>query len=436
MLFRNAILCAVVVCPWAMAEPSTIDLQQQIQQLTTDYNQRLEQLEEEVSTPKPANPSAFNPQLSVIIDGRLSHYQSDADQYHLSGYGIGGEAGLASEGFALGHSEITAVANADDKFSGKLTLAIHQEAGETHVEMEEAYLESLALVNGLTLRGGRFFAGIGYLNQQHDHAWDFADAPLVYAAFWGNNYIDDGIRLSFIVPTDIYMEIGTDLLAGGGYPAAGERPTNMGAQVYFINLGGDFNESNSWQSGLSYFTSTPKGRESSGVDASSVNNTTTESSFTGSSQIIGSSFIYKWAPNGNYKNQNIRTQAEFFYREENGDISIVDSIPATASSLVSKQSGFYLQTTFQFSPQWATGIRYDHLNGSNHGNNLSTLTLAGLNTNTLKKPTRYSAMIQWQPSEFSRIRLQFNDDQSQSYSDKQVMLQYTLSLGTHGAHSF
>jgi len=43
----------------------------------------------------------------------------------------------------------------------------------------------------------------------------------------------------------------------------------------------------------------------------------------------------------------------------------------------------------------------------------------------------------WSPSEFSRLRLQFNQDKSQiGLTDNQVFLQYIFSLGTHGAHKF
>jgi hypothetical protein len=46
-------------------------------------------------------------------------------------------------------------------------------------------------------------------------------------------------------------------------------------------------------------------------------------------------------------------------------------------------------------------------------------------------------MIDWSPSEFSRIRLQFARDYSRAdATDNQVFLQYIASLGAHGAHKF
>jgi hypothetical protein len=52
-------------------------------------------------------------------------------------------------------------------------------------------------------------------------------------------------------------------------------------------------------------------------------------------------------------------------------------------------------------------------------------------------PERVSAMLDWSPSEFSRFRLQYNQDKSQiGITDNQIYLQYILSLGTHGAHKY
>ena len=46
-------------------------------------------------------------------------------------------------------------------------------------------------------------------------------------------------------------------------------------------------------------------------------------------------------------------------------------------------------------------------------------------------------MIDYSPSEFSRLRLQVARDKSVPGStDNEIMLQYIMSLGTHGAHKF
>jgi hypothetical protein len=52
-------------------------------------------------------------------------------------------------------------------------------------------------------------------------------------------------------------------------------------------------------------------------------------------------------------------------------------------------------------------------------------------------PSRATAMIDWSPSEFSRLRLQFGRDKARgNATDNQIYLQYVMSLGTHAAHAF
>jgi hypothetical protein len=46
-------------------------------------------------------------------------------------------------------------------------------------------------------------------------------------------------------------------------------------------------------------------------------------------------------------------------------------------------------------------------------------------------------MLDWSGTEFSRIRLQLAEDKSRAdVTDRQVLVQYILSLGAHGAHRF
>ena len=118
-----------------------------------------------------------------------------SEDYLVPGYPLGGEAGPAPEGLSLAETEISISANVDDKFTAMLTLPIAIEDGEVAVELEEAWVETLAMPGGLSLRMGRFYSDIGYLNDRHFHSWDFADQPLVYQAFLGGQYLDDGLQL-------------------------------------------------------------------------------------------------------------------------------------------------------------------------------------------------------------------------------------------------
>jgi hypothetical protein len=85
---------------------------------------------------------------------------------------------------------------------------------------------------------------------------------------------------------------------------------------------------------------------------------------------------------------------------------------------------------------WRVGYRYDRLNSGT--TNLSApLTAADFPILAAYNPTKHTVMIDWSPSEFSRVRLQAASDKSRSdVTDHQVFLQYIVSLGAHGAHKF
>jgi hypothetical protein len=432
-IFRNTMICVLLSNPLVALSATDEELSKKLEAL----EQRLQIVEQEKADASSSQSSSqignkgFNPAISVILDGVYASYKNDPDDYALSGYALGGEAGLAPEGFSLGHSEIMLSNNIDDKFFGQLTLAIAEHDGSTEVELEEAFFETLALGNGFSVRGGRFYSGIGYLNQQHEHAWDFQDAPLIYRGLFGNQYFDDGLRLSYVVPADLYIELGTEMFAGGKYPAGGKH-SGVGSWTAFVNLGGDIGVSHSWQSGVSYWSADNVEREYGGHDHGGVGEVPL---FEGDSHIVGFNAIYKWAPNGNYREQNVKLQFEYFSRDEEGDLTLLNSSPLETSTLNSQQNGWYAQAIWQFVRSWRVGIRYDMADSDNTGSDVAVLDEAGLISNG-HTPERASLMAEWVPSEYSRIRLQYNRDDSYQVTDDQLFLQYTFSMGAHGAHQY
>ncbi len=378
--------------------------------------------------------NAFNPALSVILDGTYAAYDNDPDQYRIPGFPSGGhEGGLIKEGFSVGHTEISASASIDQLFYGKLTLAVADHEGSTEVELEEAYFETLGLSNGFNIKGGRFYSAIGYLNQQHAHQWDFADAPLVYRSFFANQLSDDGLQVTYLAPTDTYLLLGAEIADGSRYPAGGDQ-NGVGAWTAFANIGGDIGIEHSWQFGLSHWQANDiDDRSGAGHDHESEH--LEIPTFSGESKINGVNLVYKWAPNGDPTSRNFRLQFEYFERTEDGSISMQGSDPLETSSYDGDQNGWYAQAFYQFRPQWAAAVRYDQLGSHNRGSDKEILAEAGLD-NESHTPRRYSAMVEWLPSEYSRIRLQYNRDESYQQADNQVYVQYTMSLGAHAAHAF
>ena len=434
-------LCASASLSQAQAEETNDDMMLRVQAL----EQRIQEMdagqsEQQASGLSPdrvsparrrAGDNAFNPAISVILDGVYASYKNDPEEYQIPGYALGGEAELAPEGFSLGHSEITMSNNMDDKFFGQFTLAIAEHEGEVEVELEEAFFETLSLGHGFTIRGGRFYSALGYLNQQHPHAWDFQDAPLVYRGIFGNQYFDDGLRASYVTPTEVFLELGAEVFAGGKYPAGGQH-SGVGSWTGFLNTGGDIGTSHSWQAGVSYWAADAIEREYGGHDHGDAAEVPL---FEGDSNIVGANLIYKWAPGGNYREQNLKFQFEYFTRDDDGQLTLLDSSPLEESTLSSKQSGYYAQLRWKFLREWATAVRYDRLDSDNTGSDSDVLDEVGL-VSAGHTPVRASIMAEWIPSEFSRIRVQYNRDESYQVTDDQIYVQYTFSIGAHGAHAY
>jgi hypothetical protein len=378
--------------------------------------------------------SEFNPEISLILDGRYSHYNNDSD-YELPGFMLGGEAGRGEKGFSLGHNELVLSANIDDRYYGKMTTVLADHDGTTEVELEEAYIETLGLGGGATVKAGRFVSGIGYLNGQHPHSWDFADAPLIYRGLFGDALRDDGMQLSWVAPSSLYLKLGAELTRGAQFPAAGAANDGAGASAAFLKLGGDVGASHSWQIGLSHWQAEVVGRTSGGhahVDGDAV------PSYSGDSAISGIDAVWKWAPNGNAGVRNLKLQAEYFVHDEGGTVVIDDGDDSTtpeSSRYDGQQSGWYAQAIYQFMPRWRVGLRYDQLGSDNSGSDAVVLAEAGLDDEG-QHPRRTTLMLDYAYSEYSRLRLQYAQDESYEDNDDILILQYTMSLGDHGAHQF
>jgi len=443
------------------------DIRQQMEALRKAYESQLKALEERLQkaelqaiensailaekqqiSSKTTNASggfvsnAFNPAISLVLQGSVNSYSQNPDDYALPGFQIGGEAGLAAEGLTLDETELTASASVDQWFYAETTVALHDDNDDTDIDVEEAYADPLMLPAGLGGRFGRFYSDVGYLNRFHTHAWDFHDAPLAYRAFLGKQYRDDGVRVNWTAPTDMYVMFGAETYAGNQFPA-GESESVIGdVQTAFLKLGGDIGISHAWQAGVSALVADVNDREG---DGHSHGSDADGSSFTGDSDLYIADVVYQWAPGGNPGLRNFKLQAEYFYREEDGDITFTEGANTALMDYDGEQKGWYAQAVYQFMPHWRVGVRYDWLDADN---DLTVVNIGGFTDpeevvdesgfdSEGHDPKRWSIMADWSPSEFSRIRAQYNRDESRpDKTDNQWSLQYIMSLGAHGAHEF
>ncbi len=386
-----------------------------------------------------ARRNAFNPALSLILQGSANSYSQDPDAYALGGFQLGDEAGLAPRGMTLDESEMTLSANVDQVFYAQSTFALHDDAAGSEIAVEEAYVDPLALPAGVGARFGRFYSAVGYLNQMHSHAWDFHDEPLAYRAFLGRQYGDDGVRVTWTAPTDLYLMLGGETLAGKSFPAGEAQSVKGDVQTLFVKLGGDIGLSGAWQGGLSLLSAAVHDRQAAPSPNGSV------SLFSGDSDLYIADFVYKWAPGGNPDQRNLKLQTELFYRRENGAVEVAQAAAPAMMDYKGAQAGGYAQAIYQFVPHWRVGLRYDRLWADNRlrvsdtggfATAADVLAQSGLDDQG-HQPHRWSLMFDWSPSEFSRLRAQYNRDASRpGPSDNQWMLQYIMTVGSHGAHLF
>lgn len=364
--------------------------------------------------------NSFNPSIGVILNGRYGSYSENESEF--TGFAVGHEAERPDEGLRIDETEMNFSAQVDDKFSANATIAFHEHDGEDEVEIEEAYAQTTGLPGGLSAKAGRFFVPVGYLNELHAHMDDFADRPLPSRVFLNRHYSDDGVGVSWVLPTDFYSEIGAGGFRGRGFPAAGGDGGDVGAWNAYARTGGDIGSETSWRLGVS--TLQTDGIERSGHDDAVA--------FEGDSDLYAIDGRLTWAPQGNNRERELILQGEYFLRDENGAYDDTDA-GTGAVDYDDSQSGWYLQAVYKFDPQWRLGARYSALSAGD--------VPAGLAGSALDDgghdPWAASGMVDWSNSEFSRVRFQYNyEELAADQDDSQFIVQYIMSIGAHGAHPF
>ena len=373
--------------------------------------------------------NAFNPAMSLILSGLYTHTSRDPKNYAISGFQLPSDAevGPGTRGLSLAESELGFAASIDPWLRGAANIALH---ADNSVSVEEAYLQTTSLGNGLSLKAGRYFSGVGYLNPQHAHTWDFVDNPLAYQALLGTQYGDDGVQLSWLAPIDHYVELGAEIGRGRSFPSTDTGRNGAGMSAFTAHTGGDVGDSHNWRAGLSVLNAKA---DEQGLVATNAAGSTVANAFSGSTRVWIADAVWKWAPNGNATRTSFKLQGEYLHSTRSGslvyDVGGADSVGAYRAV----QSGWYLQAVYQFMPRWRVGLRTERLNpGSpDYGLNASAFAVSDY------KPRKSTLMVDFNPSEFSRVRLQFARDGSrEGASDNQILLQYQMSLGAHGAHSY
>jgi len=405
---------------------------------------------------KPAEERSFSqsqyiPDISLVTD--FSYVYRDIDDSELQHLGIPGIVhGLmgshdhdgenhatynANNGFNFNYAELVLSSSVDPYFN--MDAVFH--FSEHGVEIEEAYFTTTSLPAGLRLRGGKILSEFGRINSQHAHFWDFGDMPLVYEAFLGSHGINElGVQLQWVAPMEHYLMIGAEALQGTNEsmfgnaaisnPNAVEGAAPLASEVRapslfvgYVKTAFDIGETTILP-GLScaYGSS----RLDHFGDAENPH------AFAGNSALYGADLTVKHY----FDSYSFLTwQSEWLMRDMDGTQYDSNGTVTSSTDLEKKQAGYYIQLVYAYDKNWRAGVRYDNIYQND-------VTEGGTGLDLPDNFNRYSAMAEYHPSEFSRIRLQYNrndalyNEEGERQDINTVMLQVNIAIGAHGAHDF
>ncbi len=452
------------------------ELRTLIEALRSDYEQRLSELEQRLESAERAAASAerqptpsvaaqrtvatpqggsvtvgnaFNPQISVILDGGYYHDDSGGNgnvllnetiQPSLGGHGEAehdhAHGADIENGFNLRETEIAFTAAVDPYFDAAVYLAL-ESGGE--VEIEEAWFATRNLPAGLRLKAGKFLSDIGYLNNQHPHVWSFVDQNLAYQNLLGGHGLQDiGLQLTWLPDLPIYTVFGAEILQGdqdrltafvgedAERQALGLSAQKDGPRLYslFAKFSPELGYDHALRLGASYI----RGRQHQEVHEEPLFETGLE----GDSALWGIDVVYKYDNASAYGYRDFNLQAE--YLQSNKDLLVRSGDPATIGNARNLTTdGVYIQGLYGFAPRWQLGLRYDALGRTNE--------VSGDIRQRFDSSDRWSSVLTWTPTEFSRLRLQYSRSDITTIDGIReefdtLWLQWILSMGTHGAHNF
>jgi hypothetical protein len=336
-------------------------------------------------------------------------------------------------GFSLGNAEIAFDGAVDPYFKGFANILLKlDENNETEIELEEAYLQTISLPANLQLKAGQFFAAFGRQNPQHPHQWAFADQPIILNRAFGPDGLRNlGAQVSWLVPTPFYTEAFLGVFNGQGETAFSFR--NPGEPVDDIDsVHGRATTSRSigGMDDLLYVPRLATSFELSdqqtlmlGASGAFGPNLTAPDART---QIYGLDLYWKWKPartQGGFPFVSLQT--ELLYQRFEAGVDVDRSLPAETL----EDWGIYSQVLWGFKRRWVAGLRGEYADGNTGAYDPNDVFRG--------QRTRVAPNLTFYPSEFSKVRLQYNYDKGQLFgTDHSVWLQLEFLLGAHGAHKF
>ncbi len=339
-------------------------------------------------------------------------------------------------GFTLSGAEIALDGNVDPYFKGSANILFKLDShANTDVELEEAFLQSTSLPGNIQIKGGQMLANFGRQNSQHAHSWAFVDMPIIMTrAFGPDGLRNPGAQASYLLPTPFFAEASVGVFNGqsdqafsfrnpgeddgtGVNRVHGRATTDYGLRspgdlLYVPRLSTSFDLTESQTLVL-------------GTSGAFGPNETGDHERT---EIYGVDAYWKWKPAKSHMGfPFVSFQTEGLYQRFGAGGDPLAPVPLPSESL--KDWGFYAQVLWGFHERWVAGLRGEYANGNS----------ANYDPNDpyRNERTRISPNITFYPSEFSKIRLQYNLDHGELVGDEHsVWLQVEFLIGAHAAHKF
>lgn len=381
--------------------------------------------------------------MDISMDALFAAGASTEDDESLQTLQGGGHD-PRKRGFTVQNIELSLMGAVDPYLTGEAHLIFFLDplSGETAVELEEIFLTTQALPHGLQLEAGHFFTEFGRFNPRHPHQWHWQDQPVINTRLFGPDGMrGPGFRLGWLTPLPWFSElhIGAQNANGetmasflasdeffeerpiGGRPFVDRGVRTLGDLVYLARL------DNSWDL-------TDEVTAKLGLSGLYGPNTTGPEAET---FIYGADLLVKWRPSTNVRGWPFLVwESEVMQRDYKAaaffdDADPDDVVDLTAATL--RDWGLNTQLLYGFHPGWAAGVRYEYAAGSGQ-------SVGGREADPFRDDRRrVSPLLVWHPSEFSRLRLQYNYDRTDHLADKDahsVWLGVEFMYGAHPAHTY
>jgi hypothetical protein len=342
-----------------------------------------------------------------------------------------GDHDPAVRGFTIPNEEVTLDGAVDPYFKGFVNVVYKVDPqGESGFELEEAYVLTTSLPANLQLKGGQFFVEFGRQNQQHPHAWAFVDQPLVLNRMFGPDGMrGQGARISWLAPTSWYTEAMVSVL------------NSLGETMFSFRS----EESNEIHGGVPVEREVRGGGDMVVVPrvATSFDLTATQTLLLGVSgafgpnnsgpsartSVYGADLYWKWkSATAGQGFPFFSLQSELLYRRYDAAArEAIDQPTVTLPRETFGDRGAYTQVLWGIRPRIVAGLRAETASGDE----------TSFNAELRADRTRISPNVTLYPSEFSKVRLQYNFDHRKGIGrDHSLWLQFEFIMGAHAAHRF